>query len=70
MDVGLQAGRRRKKNLRRMCICDPEHKLVFQHVFGIQPRHLKMNNFMNERKKRNEKNLCCVQKTEEKKNSL
>lgn len=43
MDMGLEVGG----------ICDPEQKqkLVFQHVFGIQPRHLKMNNFVGEKKK-------------------
>lgn len=53
MDMGLEV----------RGICDPEQKqkLVFQHVFGFQPRHLKMNNFM---VKKIEKNLCCVQETE------
>lgn len=50
-------------------MCDPEQKqkLVFQHVFGIQPRHLKMNNFKSEKKKNDKKNLCCVQETEDNK---
>lgn len=50
MDMGLEVGG----------ICDPEQKqkLVFQHVFGIQPRHLKMNNFME--KKCTEKSLLCA----------